>query len=56
MAVLARLAARDVTLHVAVTEAHKPKKAMIAISVWDGATLLFSLPEQAISGGAISVK
>jgi hypothetical protein len=51
-----KLLARDVTLHVAVTEARKPKKATIAITVWDGGTLLFSLPEQAISGGAIAIK
>ncbi len=51
-----RLVARDVTLHVVVTEARKPKKATVAISVWNGNTLLFSLPEQAISGGAIAIK
>jgi hypothetical protein len=51
-----KIVARDVTLHVAVTEAPTPKKPTIAISVWDAGTLLFSLPEQSISGGAISIK
>ena len=51
-----RAVARDVTLHVSVTEAHKPTKATVAISVYDGNVLLFSLPEQAIARGALSIK
>jgi hypothetical protein len=46
-----RTIARDVTLHVTVDEART-----VAISVWDENTLLFSLPEQAIKRGAISIK
>ena len=42
---------RDAILHVTVDEART-----VAISVWDGNTLLFSLPEQAIRRGAISIK
>jgi hypothetical protein len=40
-----------VTLHVTVDEART-----VAISVWDGNTLLLSLPEQTIKRGAISIK
>ena len=46
-----RVVAREITLHVAVGE-----RRTVAISVWDGNTLLFSLPEQAIRSGVISVR
>jgi hypothetical protein len=42
--------ARDVTLHVAVT------RSTIAISLWDGDTLLFSLPEHALGGGVVLIR
>jgi hypothetical protein len=46
-----RVVAHDVTLHVAVRE-----PPTVAMSVWDGNTLLFSLPEQTIRSGVIAVK
>ena len=46
-----RAVARDVTLHVVLTEPHT-----VAISVWDGGALLFSLPKQAIRSGAIAIR
>ena len=42
--------ASDVTLHVSIA------KRSIAISVWDGDTLLFSLPEHALPGGVVLIK
>jgi reprolysin-like metallo-peptidase family M12B len=42
--------ARDATLHVTLT------KHTVAISVWDGDTLLFSLPEHTLSGGVVLIK
>jgi hypothetical protein len=45
-----RLAANDVTLHVSIA------KRSIAISAWDGNTLLFSLPEHALPGGVVLIK
>jgi hypothetical protein len=46
-----RAVARDVTLHVVLKE---PRT--VAISVWDGNALLFSLPEQSIRSGVITVR
>jgi hypothetical protein len=47
-----RVVARNVTLQVSLDEAARA----VAISAWDGNTLLFSLPRQAIRSGVISVK
>jgi hypothetical protein len=42
--------ARDATLHIALT------RRTIAISLWDGDTLLFSLPEQNLRGGVVLIR